>query len=367
MKTLFLIFLLILSHSAISQLNENVSIDTLKFDFCDEILIPNHYIITKTNAAIQIDGIPESAWDQAAFTSEFIDIEGVKKVKYSTTTKMLWDEDYLYVYAELEEPHIWGNLKQRDTIIYFNNDFEVFIDPSGKGANYGEIEINALNTVWDLLLNKPYRVGGFANFHWNLDSLKSAVKVYGNLNDPKGKDEKWTVEMAIPMKALIELKNDHRQPIKEGDQWRMNFSRVQWQHDLEDGIYSRKRKKGVVLPESNWVWSNQNVINMHVPENWGVVQFTETNSSDGISYNQDPDQEIKQSAFALFRQFKSGYFLSQQPAMGGSKPIIVTYSKDKTALASLLKTSFGFEISITSPITTKTYIINQLGELKEQL
>ena len=93
----------------------------------------------------------------------------------------------------------------------------------------------------------------------NLDSLKSAVKVYGNLNDPKGKDEKWTVEMAIPMKALIELKNDHRQPIKEGDQWRINFSRVQWQHDLEDGIYSRKKKKGVVLPESNWVWMTHHI------------------------------------------------------------------------------------------------------------
>ena len=75
---------------------------------------------------------------------------------------MLWDADFLYVYAKLDEEHIWGDITKRDAVIFYNNDFEVFISPSNDSHNYGEIEINALGTVWDLVLNKPYNVGGKA-------------------------------------------------------------------------------------------------------------------------------------------------------------------------------------------------------------
>ena len=34
------------------------------------------------------------------------------------------------------------------------------------------------------------------------------------------------------------------------------------------------------LPEFNWVWSPQGLINMHYPELWGLVQFTEKKNSD---------------------------------------------------------------------------------------
>ena len=72
---------------------------------------------------------------------------------------MLWDDTYLYVGALLEEPHVWATLTQHDSVIFHDNDFEVFIDPDGDNHEYCEIEINALNTEWDLFLNKPYRDG----------------------------------------------------------------------------------------------------------------------------------------------------------------------------------------------------------------
>ena len=175
-----------------------------RIDVQSDLVAPKHYIITKTAAPLTIDGrANERAWQQAAFTKKFIDIEGVKQPKFETRTKMLWDDNYLYVYAELEEPHIWADLKKRDAIIYYNNDFEIFLDPSGTTMNYGEIEINALNTVWDLYLNKPYRVGGGPNFSWNLDQLQSAVQIYGTLNKSNDIDSLWTVEMAIPLRPLL--------------------------------------------------------------------------------------------------------------------------------------------------------------------
>ena len=34
-------------------------------------------------------------------------------------------------------------------------------------------------------------------------------------------------------------------------------------------------KNGKYVPEFNWVWSPQGVINMHVPERWGYVFFSD--------------------------------------------------------------------------------------------
>ncbi len=57
----------------------------------------------------------------------------------------------------------------------------------------------------------------------------------------------------------------------------MNFSRVQWRLDILDGEYKKRinpeTKKA--YPEYNWVWSPQGAINMHHPETWAYVQFSE--------------------------------------------------------------------------------------------
>ena len=94
---------------------------------------------------IKVDGkLKEHDWKQAVLISDFEDIEGASKPKpaFRTTVKMMWDSQYLYIGAVLEEPHLWGTLKKHDDIIYRDHDFEVFIDPMGDGEQYFEIEIN---------------------------------------------------------------------------------------------------------------------------------------------------------------------------------------------------------------------------------
>ena len=226
------------------------------------------------NAGISIDGQDkEKAWERTPWTSEFIDIEGEGKPKpdQATKVKMRWDDQYLYLYAKLDETHVWGTLRQRDTIIYHNNDFEVFLKPFDDQDFYYEIEVNALNTVMDLLMPAPYRLGGDALMHWDVKGLQTAVHVEGTLNDPRDEDRYWAVEMAIPFASLRTFSGP-RQP-KVGDVWRIDFSRVQWQHEMVDGRYERKREKGRLLPENNWVWSPIGVIDMHNPDRWGYIQF----------------------------------------------------------------------------------------------
>jgi hypothetical protein len=58
-------------------------------------------------------------------------------------------------------------------------------------------------------------------------------------------------------------------PPRPGDVWRFNFSRVEWQHDIKDGRYVKRPD----TPEDNWVWTPQHVVNMHVPHEWGFVEF----------------------------------------------------------------------------------------------
>ena len=338
---------------------------TTLIDLKSEIVIPQHYVVGKTSQPLTIDGIDdEKAWSQAAFTKSFIDIEGIDTPRYDTKVKMLWDEQYLYVYAQMEEPHIWGYLRQRDTVIFYNNDFEVFLDPSMTTYNYGEIEVNALNTVWDLKLDKPYRVGGKPDDNWNLDELKTAVRVLGTLNNPADIDSVWTLEMAIPLKPLMKLKNKENQIPVEGEQWRINFSRVNWDFDVTNGVYSRKKVDGKYLPEYNWVWSEQRVINMHEPEKWGYLQFTNSPPDDDVQFKEDEDVLFKQAAFALFRLTRFGKL---KPLMDKenayTENFAATVSNDLTVKANFVKTNTGFEFRIADENKKRTFVINEEGFL----
>jgi hypothetical protein len=233
---------------------------------------PKGYVCYRTLSPIQIDGrLDKPAWQRVPWTEYFVDIEGNGKPlpRYRTRVKMLWDDQYFYVAAELEEPHVWATLTQHDSVIFQDNDFEVFIDPDGDNHEYYEFEINALNTGWDLLMPRPYKDGGQAVSSWEIPGLKTAVYVHGTINDPRDTDGGWTIELAFPWKVLGELA--HRpSPPRDGDQWRANFSRVEWRHEIVNGKY----RKIPNSKEDNWAWSPQGVVNMHRPETWGYVQFS---------------------------------------------------------------------------------------------
>jgi hypothetical protein len=233
---------------------------------------PKTYECPRASGPVHVDGrLDDAAWRAAPWTDFFVDIEGDAKPRprFRTRAKMLWDDEYFYVAAEMEEPHVWGTLTKHDSVIFHDNDFEVFIDPNGDTLEYYEFEINALNTGWDLFLPKPYRHGGKARNEWEIPGLNTAVHVRGTLNNPKDKDEGWSVEIAFPWKVLAEFAHKAAPP-RPGDEWRVNFSRVEWQHQIVDGKYGKVPK----TKEDNWVWSPQGVVNMHIPEHWGRVKFT---------------------------------------------------------------------------------------------
>ena len=237
---------------------------------------PKSYVVNYVKIPPVIDGnINDAVWQQAAWTTDFEDIEGDLKPHPSlqTNIKMLWGDSCLYVAARIKDPDVWSYLTHHDDIVFRDNDFELFIDPENTTHRYFEIEVNARNTIFDLFLNKPYRNGGSPLVNWDVQHLQSAVKVQGTMNNPADKDEGWTVEMAIPFKSI--MVGDNIQPPKDGSFWRINFSRVEWDTKVVDGKYVKlKDSTGRNLPEHNWVWSPQGVINMHFPERWGYLKFS---------------------------------------------------------------------------------------------
>ncbi len=242
------------------------------------------YDAPRVARAPAIDGrLDDRAWAVAPWSGDFVDIrgpEGGPTPTFRTRVKILWNDTHLFIGAELEEPHLWGTLTERDAIIYQDNDFEVFLDPDGDGLDYYELEINALGTEFDLFLDRPYREGGKAVIDWDIDGLRTAVFLHGTLNDPSDLDRRWEVEIAIPWAGLrppagfgdIEGAGVGPSP---GEVWRINFSRVQWPLEVVAGSYVRAANPSPENPhpEDNWVWSPQGEIDMHIPQRWGRVRF----------------------------------------------------------------------------------------------
>ena len=241
------------------------------------VFAPRHYECLRTRLAPDLDGrLDKPFWAHAPWTEDFVDIEGdVRPVPAKRTrAKLLWDDDCLYIGAELEEDAIWATQTERDCVIFQDNDFEVFIDPDGDSHAYYEFEMNALNTVWDLLLTKPYRDGGRAVNGWDIHGLRTAVHIGGTLNEPGPQNRFWSLEIAMPWEALRECAPGGRAPVP-GDCWRINFSRVEWRTEVVDGQYRKVicPDTGKPYPEDNWIWSAQGIVNMHYPEFWGFLAF----------------------------------------------------------------------------------------------
>jgi len=325
---------------------------------------PKSYIAYKTSKEIVIDGDgADKDWEKASWTTPFVDIEGVETPKYKTQVKMLWDDKYYYILAKMEEPHVWANLKQRDTIIFYNNDFEVFIDPDNDTHNYYELEINALNTAWDLFINKPYREKNAALNDWNITGLKSAVKVDGTLNNASDVDKGWTLEIAIPWSVY---KTSYHDDIVPKDKfWKVNFSRVNWQHSVIDGEYERKKdSEGKFLPEYNWVWSPMGVINMHEPEKWAYVYFSSKEIGAQDTFTIPQEEKVKWELYTLYRGQKRYFDKNKSWAKSlksiSKKNIVVD---GKTLKPVLENHSSGFNILVKSPFSNKTLIIKEDGKI----
>ncbi len=154
-----------------------------------------------------IDGkIDEAVWQQAQVVESFQSFwlpAGRRKPPTATKARLLWDREYLYFCAEMEDTDVFANVTEQDGAIWTCDVFELFFKPAADKPGYYEFEVNAANAKLDMFL--PSRgAGGYSRhkserpFH-----IDSAVQVRGTLNHWADKDSGWTVEGRIPWRDFL--------------------------------------------------------------------------------------------------------------------------------------------------------------------
>ncbi|MBN1293469.1 MAG: SUMF1/EgtB/PvdO family nonheme iron enzyme [Candidatus Latescibacteria bacterium] len=235
---------------------------------------PRQYVAYRASGPIIVDGkLDEKAWRDAEWTEPYEDHQApyAPEPWKTTRSKILYDDENIYFFGQLQEENVWGHLTVRDTIIYYDNDWEIFLNPTADGVGYYEFEINPLNYAWDMFHSTDYHRASCLDIYYNVTGLEHVVDVQGTLNWHHDKDTGWTIEVKWPLKSLSERNDRVKLPIERGDVWRINFSRVQYMH-----VYNLDFP--YLLPHSpceDWVWQSTNTGDLHNPEMWGKVIFSD--------------------------------------------------------------------------------------------
>ena len=259
------------------------------------------YLAKKISTSIFVDGdINKKVWQEAQWSNRFVDMVSGEPGIYNTQSAIVWNETHLYIAFKIEEPFIEAHMSERDSIIFLENDVEVFIDG---GDCYYEFEINALNTIYEVFfiwkdsyrkngkfdipdfdVHKPeaYTFGGdydrsgssfwkgtnprgirWAFTDFDIKGLHSAVKIDGTLNDNSDIDIGWSVELSIPWESLQLLSSGRSLPPSNGDIWKMFLGR--FQKMMLNGIE--------VQPHPAMALNCHNVYDTHLPEKWSRIKF----------------------------------------------------------------------------------------------
>src|SRR5439155_6697176 len=176
---------------------------------------------------IEIDGvINEAAWKKPKASQEidFLVPWQNRKPKTATKARLLWDAQYLYFCAEMEDSDLYADVLQPNGRTWENDVFELFFKPDEKKLAYYEFQVNAANTQLELYF--PSRgSGGYQRFApLTKIHFESEVKLFGTLNDWTDKDKGWVVEGRIPWEAF---KPTGGRP-KPGDRWKFALCRFDY-------------------------------------------------------------------------------------------------------------------------------------------
>lgn len=183
--------------------------------------------------------VDPAVWDGADWSPRFVDMATGRPVVYSTVVACQYDDELLSFAFECEDPFPAAALTERDSLVFQENDIEVFVD---FGFGYYELELNALNTVYEVLhvwrdtsegwgpraafersiwaegavtfggdddrTPATFWTGGHprglrvAFLDFDLDGLASAVEVDGALNAPDVVSRGWRAELHLPWPSL---------------------------------------------------------------------------------------------------------------------------------------------------------------------
>jgi hypothetical protein len=159
----------------------------------EEINVVADYVARRIADPIEIDGnIDKPVWRNAAWSRRFVDMASGAPGLFDTKTALLWTDTHLYIAFWAEEPMVEAHLLERDSLIFQENDLEVFIDG---GDCYYELEVNAANTIYEVFFvwRDVYKKGG------KFDLPGSTYRIPGPTHSPAMMIEAKRISGAEPI------------------------------------------------------------------------------------------------------------------------------------------------------------------------
>lgn len=195
--------------------------------------IPKDHECRRATGPIKLDGkADEPAWQQAAVIESFVAFWAKRPGKTKTKARLLWDDEYIYFHAEMEDADLYADVRETNGVLWENDVFELFFRPAEGALAYYEFQVNALNTRLHLFfpsrgagsLRRARSFGDNEAFH-----MTTAVQLRGTLNRWQDDDKGWSVEGRIPWKDF----NRTGGAPKAGDTWRFALCRYDYSKNYE--------------------------------------------------------------------------------------------------------------------------------------
>ena len=216
---------------------------------------PEH-TIKKCTEKIVIDGVLDDPdWAVAESLGDFKfpwynydKREETQKAELEKTeVKMLWDDNYLYIYYKCEDKHIWADHYDSNSQTYLDDCVEFDWNPNPDAGNAWYIfEINCIGNLLSTSNDPDKKVAKGAGKINSRDRLAMvphiAHVITGTLNNDEDIDEGWVIEMAIRFDDYPELLKEKP---KNGTLWRAGINRCGGMTNWQDSMWSPEWGKKV--------------------------------------------------------------------------------------------------------------------------
>jgi len=177
---------------------------------------------------------------------ELTDTVTGKPVKERTSVQACWSPDWFHVRFICQDTHVVSRYQLRDEPLYEQDVVELFIDETGAGRKYIELEVSPHNVVFDARIqNDGMKSITAMDVKWDLAGLETTVT-----QDDEGHR---IYDIAIPAVNFGILP-------RAGESWKVNFYRID---EDPQGLQEFQ------------AWSPTGEVNYHIPSRFGKLVFEE--------------------------------------------------------------------------------------------
>lgn len=220
---------------------------------------------SKTNQAIVVDGkMEEEIWAKTERrTFDHFYLVDQPDDQQQTTFRMLWDEENLYLFYQMEDRFLTARETDRNGEPYLDDCAEIFFitAPDSLDTHFG-YELNLNKASNDFIYFNDFYEGKDLAFKGYDPDFKVEVTFQGTINDNSDIDVGWTMELAIPLANFGKL--GQVVPVATGTKWA--FLAVRQDRNDAEG---NRRSISTVFP----IYDISK--NVHQANRFGLVEFVE--------------------------------------------------------------------------------------------